>query len=90
MLVELDRAIDEGILTIAPTTEGRGWTTEWLQQWLHDPKRPPANATWHLQPDFRKALDQVQHGAATILVTGSFHTVGDVMATLGLAEVSDA
>jgi folylpolyglutamate synthase/dihydropteroate synthase len=35
-------------------------------------------------PDFRTALQQAQCGAATILVTGSFHTVGDVMAELGL------
>ncbi|MEP6745096.1 MAG: Mur ligase family protein, partial [Gemmatimonadota bacterium] len=40
MLVELDRGIDRGILTLAPTAEGRGWTTEWLQQWLRDPTRP--------------------------------------------------
>jgi hypothetical protein len=35
-------------------------------------------------PDFHAALEDVQRGAATILVTGSFHTVGDVMGALGL------
>jgi folylpolyglutamate synthase/dihydropteroate synthase len=29
----------------------------------------------------------VQAGAGTILVTGSFHTVGDVMTTLGMEVV---
>ena len=89
MLVELDRGIDRGLLTVAPTAEGRGWTTGWLEQWLEDPARPPAQAEWHLQPEFRKALAQVQEGAGTILVTGSFHTVGDVLQMLGLAEVDD-
>ena len=87
MLVELDRGIDRGVLTVAPTAAGRGWTTEWLTKWLEDPARPPAHADWHLEPDFREALAQVQEGAGTILVTGSFHTVGDVMAELGVAEV---
>jgi dihydrofolate synthase/folylpolyglutamate synthase len=89
MLVELDRGIDLGILTVAPTAAGRGWTTEWLTAWLHDPTRPPADATWHLEPDFATALRQVQEGAGTVLVTGSFHTVGDVMVALGLADVTD-
>ena len=89
MLVELDRGIDRGVLTIAPTAEGRGWTTEWLQAWLRGTERPEARAAWHLEPDFRKALAQAQRGAGTILVTGSFHTVGDVLQTLGLAEVDD-
>jgi folylpolyglutamate synthase/dihydropteroate synthase len=35
-------------------------------------------------PDFRTALREVQRDAGTVLVTGSFHTVGDVMAELGL------
>lgn len=84
MLVELDRAIDRGILTIAPSADQRRWTLEWLERWLHDPARPPARASWHLEPDFRRALDQAEHGASTILVTGSFHTVGDVMLELGM------
>ena len=89
MLVELDRGIDRGVLTIAPTAASRGWTTDWLQQWLQDPERPRAHAEWHLRPEFTRALAEVQAGAGTVLVTGSFHTVGDVMLTLGLAEVID-
>ena len=89
MLVELDQGIDRGMLTVAPTAAGRGWTTEWLTAWLNDPSRPPAHASWHLEPDFARALAQVQEGAGTVLVTGSFHTVGDVMLALGLADVTD-
>ena len=89
MLVELDRGIDRGVLTIAPTAASRGWTTDWLQQWLQDPERPRARADWHLRPEFTRALAEVQAGAGTVLVTGSFHTVGDVMQVLGFADVID-
>jgi dihydrofolate synthase/folylpolyglutamate synthase len=84
MLVQLDQAIDRGVLTIAPTAAARGWDIEWLGRWLKDPNRPPAHAEWTLIPDFKEAIERVQQGAGTILVTGSFHTVGDVMTALGM------
>ncbi|HSR91589.1 MAG TPA: Mur ligase family protein, partial [Gemmatimonadales bacterium] len=84
MLVRLDSVIDRGILTIAPTAAGRGWDIEWLRRWLKDPNRPPPKAQWSLVPDFGEALAQVQEGAGTVLVTGSFHTVGDVMGAMGM------
>jgi dihydrofolate synthase/folylpolyglutamate synthase len=84
MLVWLDRAVDRGVLTVAPSAAGRKWNMAWLEAWLRDPNRPPAQAQWSLEPDFAKALRKVQEGAATVLVTGSFHTVGDVMSTLGM------
>ena len=84
MLVQLDRVIDRGILTVAPTAASRGWDAAWLRRWLSEASRPPARASWSLVPDFRAALEEVQRGARTILVTGSFHTVGDVMGELGL------
>ena len=84
MLVRLDSVIDRGILTIAPTAAGRRWDIEWLRRWLKDPNRPPPRAAWSLMPDFWAALAQVQEGAGTVLVTGSFHTVGDVMVALGM------
>lgn len=84
MLVLLDQVVDRGILTRAPTAAGRGWNLEWLGRWLRDPGRPPARASWALVPDFEEALEAVQREAGTVLVTGSFHTVGDVMRTLGI------
>ena len=87
MLVQLDRVVDRGILTVTPSAEGRRWDIEWLRRWLADPNRPPARATWRLEPDFERALAEVQQGAGTVLVTGSFHTVGDVMENLGLSPV---
>lgn len=87
MLVQLDRVVDRGILTVAPSAEGRRWDVDWLRRWLKDPARPKALAAWHLEPDFCTALAEIQEGAGTVLVTGSFHTVGDVMGTLGLSPV---
>ena len=84
MLVQLDQAIDRGVLTIAPTAAVRGWDIEWLNRWLSDPLRPPAHASWTLVPEFGEAISKVQEGAATVLVTGSFHTVGDVLTALGM------
>jgi dihydrofolate synthase/folylpolyglutamate synthase len=84
MLVRLDAAVERGVLTVAPTAAARGWDMAWLERWLRHPNRPPARAQWSLEPDFAKALRRVQQGAATVLVTGSFHTVGDVMAELGM------
>jgi dihydrofolate synthase / folylpolyglutamate synthase len=84
MLVQLDQVIDRGFLTIAPTAAARGWDIEWLRRWLRDPSRPPAHAEWTLIPDFKEAIARVQEGAETMLVTGSFHTVGDVMTALGM------
>ena len=66
---------------MAPTAASRGWDAAWLRRWLSDASRPPARASWTLVPDFRAALREVQRGAGTVLVTGSFHTVGDVMAS---------
>jgi dihydrofolate synthase/folylpolyglutamate synthase len=87
MLVQLDRVVDRGTLTVTPSAEGRRWDLEWLRSWLRDPERPAARAEWRLVPEFREALAQAESGAGTVLVTGSFHTVGDVMDTLGLSPV---
>lgn len=87
MLVMLDTVIDRGVLTMAPTAAARGWSVDWLDRWLADQTRPPARASWRLIPDFEEAVREVQHDARTVLVTGSFHTVGDVMNVLGLAPL---
>jgi len=84
MLVLLDQVVDVGVLTVAPTAEGRKWDLGWLERWLADPERPPARARWRLVPDFNEALRVVEDGAGTVLVTGSFHTVGDVMQARGV------
>ncbi|HSM18686.1 MAG TPA: Mur ligase family protein [Gemmatimonadales bacterium] len=87
MLIMLDTVIDRGVLTMAPTAAARGWSVDWLDRWLADQTRPPARASWRLIPDFEEAVREVQRDARTVLVTGSFHTVGDVMNVLGLAPL---
>ncbi len=87
MLVCLDEVVDRGTLTLAPSMVGRRWDLAWLDAWLARTDRPPARATWTLVADFPTALAEVGAGAGTALVTGSFHTVGDVMEALGFAPV---
>lgn len=84
MLVRLDSAIDRGICTIAPSAAGRRWDLKWLKRWLRETNRPPPHATWSLMPEFDAALREIEKGAGTVLVTGSFHTVGDVMSAVGM------
>lgn len=62
--------------------------------WVTAPPTAPPARRWDLEevgdrfmglvvePDFDRALRDVQAGAGTVLVTGSFHTVGDAMARL--------
>jgi len=63
--------------------------------WATMPVSAPADRRWdlaavahaygdrlHYQPDFDSALTEVHDGAGTVLVCGSFHTVGDAMARL--------
>ncbi len=87
MLVALDQAIDFGVLTVAPSADIRRWDLGWLERWLADSGRPPARARWRLVSDFRQALREVEEGAGTVLVTGSFHTVGDVLEARGLSPL---
>ena len=63
--------------------------------WITTPESAPVGRRWDLdavrerfsgsvmvEPSFALALEQVQLGAGTVLVTGSCHTVGDAMARL--------
>ncbi len=83
MLETLDAAVDQGVLTVAPTAAGRGWSLDALSEWLGS-RAGSLRGRWSIEPDFAAALRQAQHGAGTLLITGSFHTVGDAMALLGL------
>jgi len=71
-------AVDRFVFTTAPSAPlERRW----------DPSRAQAFAKSQgvesqLEPDLDVALQRAQKGAGTVLVTGSFHTVGDVMSRL--------
>ena len=62
MLVQLDRVVDRGVLTVAPTAAGRGWNADGSAAGSATAARPPARASWTLVPDFDEALEKVQAG----------------------------
>jgi dihydrofolate synthase / folylpolyglutamate synthase len=77
MLETLRPAVDRLILTVPPSIP-------LMQRW----SIADLDAAQHFEPDFSRALEEIQEGAGTVLVTGSFHTVGDALARLpGFAPV---
>ena len=52
--------------------------------WLHAREVLDSRGNPTIEPDLGRAVELAQTGAGTVLVTGSFHTVGDVMHLLGL------
>jgi dihydrofolate synthase/folylpolyglutamate synthase len=79
MLALLAPVVDRLVLTMPPSIP-------MLQRWsVSDVSGGPVA---QVEPDFDAALRDVQQGAATVLVTGSFHTVGDALSRLpGFAPV---
>ena len=77
MLDILRPVVDKLVLTVPPSIPV-------MQRWsLED-----LDALSHFDPDFTRALEDIQQGAGTVLVTGSFHTVGDALERLpGFAPV---
>ncbi len=80
MLELLEPVVDIGYLTAAPTAGSRVWDSSAVAAWIDGRGR---TAPWRWAPDFGAALRQAKSGAGTVLVTGSFHTVGDAMARGG-------
>lgn len=85
MLELLSPAVDQGILTVAPTAGARAWDPHEAATWA----AAQAAGMWRVVTPFERALAEVSTGGGTALVTGSFHTVGDAMARLGLGELAD-
>jgi dihydrofolate synthase/folylpolyglutamate synthase len=86
MLEMLRPVVDAIVLTVPPSIPV-------MQRWsavdFDGPSDRPTVGPWvSFEPDFERALQDIQDGAETVLVTGSFHTVGDAMARLpGFAPV---
>lgn len=81
MLDTLIPIVDALWLTHAPTApSSRRWSLE--DAVAHARTTAGDRCVVHAEPDFSLALDRAQHSAATVLVTGSFHTVGDAMQRL--------
>ncbi len=78
MLAALAPAVDLLVLSVAPTAPpGRVWS-------LDDAAAHARARGWAAvaEPDFDRALARAAAEGATVLVTGSFHTVGDAMLRL--------
>lgn len=78
VMAALAPVVDVFILTAAPTApSSRAWNPA-------DAFAYAASRGWDavLEPDFDRAIEAATSRAATVLVTGSFHTVGDAMARL--------
>ena len=90
MLATLVPEVDRLVLTVAPSVAPeRRWILDEVLSWSRAPGgRAGAAAAAVVEADFARALERVQEGAETTLVTGSFHTVGDALARLpGFAPV---
>ena len=78
IMVELAGVVSHFVVTTAPTAPAS-------RAWDPDAARAFAESRgWsvRLEPDFDAALAHAASQGATVLVTGSFHTVGDAMARL--------
>lgn len=83
MITTLGSAVDSLILTNAPTAPGsRAWDLEIVRGFV---QRTGLRAA--IEPDFTRAFTLAEP-AATVVVTGSFHTVGDAMARLQLSPLA--
>jgi dihydrofolate synthase / folylpolyglutamate synthase len=79
MLLPLCALADELLLVEPPTAPAeRRWDADAVLAVLQCPRARRVAG-------FVEALEQAQRQGATVLVTGSFHTVGDALAAMGLA-----
>jgi dihydrofolate synthase/folylpolyglutamate synthase len=85
MLRLLAPVVDEFVLTVAPSApQARVWDLNAAKQFA-DAEAIPAVAF----ASFDDALARADSSGRTVLVTGSFHTVGDAMARLQLSPLSE-
>ena len=83
MMEVLAPHVERFVLTAPPSVPNdRAWA-------LDEPRDFAAANGWAAttEPDFDQALAIARQGAATTLITGSFHTVGDAMARLQVAPL---
>jgi len=78
MIRTLSRVASRFVLTMAPTAPAsRAWDLDEVAAFTRE-----LGVVADVTPDFSAALDVPSEVARTVLVTGSFHTVGDAMARL--------
>lgn len=84
MLDRLAPVVDRAILCVPASAGARAWRTAAVAEWIAARGEP---SRWIVVEPFDRALQAAGEGPGTTLVTGSFHTVGDAMARLGLGPV---
>ena len=83
MMTTLARVATRFILTMAPTAPAsRAWDLDEAFVFARD-----KGLSAEVVADFGAALERAQAGEGTVLVTGSFHTVGDAMALLQVSPL---
>ena len=89
MLDRLIPEVDRLMLTVAPSVAPeKRWLREEMASWAATQAEARVDTPVDFEPDFARAVEAVQEGAVSVLVTGSFHTVGDALARLpGFAPV---
>ena len=78
MMTTLAAHVDRFVLSAPPSVPlDRAWVLSEAVEFARE-------HGWHAEADadFDRALDASRAGAATTLITGSFHTVGDAMSRL--------
>lgn len=79
MIVELERIAERIILVSPPSAPGnRAWNPAEAQEFAVS-----RGFAATLEPDFERVIRQAANMKGTVLVTGSFHTVGDALLTMG-------
>jgi dihydrofolate synthase/folylpolyglutamate synthase len=78
MLEALAPSVDGFVISAAPTAPAsRRWNPEEAAAVARATGKPVV-----LEPDFDRAIEEALRHGETVLATGSFHTVGDVMQRL--------
>jgi dihydrofolate synthase/folylpolyglutamate synthase len=82
MIRVLSTVASRFVLTMAPTApESRAWDIGEAGAFAQATGRAV-----DIVPDFGEAIERAASGAGSVLITGSFHTVGDAMSLLPLAS----
>jgi dihydrofolate synthase/folylpolyglutamate synthase len=84
ILTALSASVDHFVLTSAPTApESRAWRPEDAVTFARE-----HNWSADIEHDFARALSRGASAGGTVLVTGSFHTVGDAMTNLQVSPLA--
>jgi dihydrofolate synthase/folylpolyglutamate synthase len=83
MLDLLLARVDRLVVSVPPSVPAaQRWTWSDVAAWSDAKAARGRPVDMVFEPDFDRALGLAPQGAETVIVTGSFHTVGDALARL--------